>query len=165
MIAVSFLDPRLPSRFWEKVQPCPMSGCWLWTGAAQSFGYGSIAVDGTRRTAHSLAYKTLIGSVPDGLELDHKCRVSACCNPLHLEPVTHRENMLRGNTPSAINAAKTHCPNGHPYAAGRKRRACNECIWARDVEYRKHSSKGYEHHCRLCHRPGHNKRTCAKRAA
>lgn len=73
--------------------------------------------DGTRRLAlgHILAYEALVGPVPNGLELDHQCNVRSCVNPKHLEPKTHRENVLRGQSPSAIAATKTHCPAGHPY--------------------------------------------------
>lgn len=63
--------------------------------------------------AHRAVYEHLRGPIPVGLELDHLCRNTRCVNPAHLEPVTHRENALRGVGVSAINAAKTHCKYGH----------------------------------------------------
>lgn len=117
------------------------NGCWIFTGAKSEFGYGRVGVgsllDGTRRhqLTHRVVYEALVGPVPEGLQLDHLCRVPACCNPEHLEPVTPQVNQLRSTSVSAINAAKTHCPAGHEYAGenllgktpstGRKCRACN----------------------------------------
>lgn len=108
-------------RFWEKVnkdgpipERCPDLGpCWLWTAGLQK-GYGMFAshVIG----AHVWAYTTLVGPIPKGLELDHLCYVRACVNPAHLEPVTKRENILRGESFAAKHARKTHCKNGHPFA-------------------------------------------------
>ncbi len=89
-------------------------GCWVWPGAHTSTGYGQIKVDGRMALAHRVAYEMLVGSVPTGLVLDHICRVRACCNPDHLEPVTQAENVRRGEL-AAINTSKTHCPAGHPY--------------------------------------------------
>lgn len=117
-----------------------MDGCWYWTAARYASGYGRFRLgsmhDGTRRvaTAHRLAYETMVGAVPAGLELDHLCRNRACVNPAHLEPVTRRENLLRGATIPAGNAAKTHCPKGHAYDARNTRttkdgsRVCRRCV-------------------------------------
>lgn len=109
-------DDRLPSRFWDKVQPEPNSGCWLWT-ACLSEGYGAFGLGKVVKRAHRIAYEALVGPVEQGLDLDHLCRVRSCCNPAHLEPVTRRENLLRGDTVTARSAAATHCPQGHPYDA------------------------------------------------
>lgn len=109
---------RLPARLFDKIMPEPNTGCWLWVGALKSDGYGSVW-EGARRTvgAHRLVYELLRGPIPVGLSLDHLCRVPSCVNPDHLEPVTHRVNVLRGASLQALNARKTHCPNGHPYDA------------------------------------------------
>lgn len=70
--------------------------CWVWTGAKQSAGYGALRVDGRVVLAHRHAYEQAVGPIPAGLQLDHLCRVTDCVNPEHLEPVTNRENVLRG---------------------------------------------------------------------
>lgn len=148
-----FLDDRLPARFWDKVIPEPNSGCWLWIGATTLQGYGRISV-GNRKCemAHRFAYRGLVGAFDENLDLDHLCRVGLCVNPLHLEPVTHRENMLRGDTIGArqvarINATGT-CIHGHDYAANvivRKngKRECREChrIRLREAYYRDRCEK------------------------
>lgn len=110
----------LPARIVAKVE-VDDSSCWLWTASLNRNGYGLTgytASDGTRRSivAHRFVYQTLVGPIPEGLQLDHLCRVRCCVNPDHLEPVTQRENLLRGETIVAAEAAKTHCPQGHPYS-------------------------------------------------
>lgn len=89
-------------RFLEKVEVDP-SGCWLWTAKRNSKGYGIFWTGpktkeraGTWNRAHRVAYRLFVGPIPDGMLLDHLCRVPGCVNPDHLEPVTNRENLLRG---------------------------------------------------------------------
>ena len=111
---MKFGDPRLPERFWSKVQaPRSPGGCWLWTAAVEHGGYGRYWSDGSTKSAHRVAYETLVGVVPDSLQLDHRCRVRNCVNPAHLEPVTGRENTLRGISSPAQYARRTQCSNGH----------------------------------------------------
>lgn len=100
-------------RFWSKTVAGP-GGCILWI-AALSDGYGKFYLNGKHKRAHRVAYEMIIGPIPDGLVIDHLCRVSRCVNPYHLEPVTNRINLLRGVGPSAKHAVKTHCPRFHPY--------------------------------------------------
>jgi hypothetical protein len=112
-------DERLPERFWTKVT-LTEQGCWTWTASLFRKGYACFAVplgDGAwkRVRAHRHAYLILVGPVSDGLHLDHLCRNRACVNPAHLEPVSPQVNVLRGETPAAANAAKTHCVHGHPF--------------------------------------------------
>lgn len=87
------------------------NGCWLWVKSLDDKGYGTQAkVDGRRLRPHQLAWELLVGPIPEGLELDHLCRVRRCCCVDHLEPVTHKVNLSRGDY-----ALRTHCPQGHPY--------------------------------------------------
>jgi len=93
----AYLD-ELPDRFWDKVQAEPNTGCWLWDANTTRGGYGHFKVSGRMVYAHRLAYEKLVGPIPDGLSLDHLCRVPGCVNPDHLEPVTHAENVRRGDS-------------------------------------------------------------------
>lgn len=70
-------------------------GCHLWIGSLRG-GYGRMRANGRTQEAHRVAYEEHYGPIPTGLVLDHKCRVRCCINPLHLEPVTHAENIRRG---------------------------------------------------------------------
>jgi hypothetical protein len=107
----------LTDRFWSKVDRS--GSCWLWVGKQNNRGYGIFHADGRSLLAHRVAYELEVGPIPDGLTLDHVrskgCRNRHCVNPDHLEPVTQRENVLRGSGFAALNAAKTHCPRGHQY--------------------------------------------------
>jgi hypothetical protein len=117
MSQIEFGDPRLPSRFWNKVEPTD-NGCWLWTAYIGPGGYGVFNFNGPSRVAHRIAYEVLVGPVPEGMECDHLCRVRHCVNPAHLEAVTSRENTIRGDAGlwrKNICAAMTHCVHGHPF--------------------------------------------------
>ena len=103
------------NRFWAKVERT--ESCWLWTAALNmpeemNGGYGYW----NNRVAHRLAYEQLVGPIPEGMVLDHLCRVRRCVNPEHLEVVDRRTNNRRGVGFAGQNAAKTHCPQGHPYS-------------------------------------------------
>ena len=134
-------DPHI-DRLMAKVDRDPDTGCWLWTGALHKLGYGRFRFRGRVVGPHQAAYALSKGDVPPGAELDHKCRVRRCCNPDHLEPVTHVENMARG-----INATKTYCKHGHEftpentYRSRDGRRHCRQCNQRRNRKYRskKHS--------------------------
>lgn len=110
----------------------PASGCRLWTAGLFAGGYGAITVGRKTRKAHVVAYELERGRVPAGLVLDHLCRRRNCINVAHLEPVTQRENIVRGIGPTAVNAAKTHCHKGHQLDATntymhRGKRNCRQC--------------------------------------
>lgn len=104
-----------------------LGACWVWTGALTPDGYGSFGVTWmATNSAHRWSYWHHTGSLPaDGLELDHLCHVRRCVNPHHMEPVTHAENVYRSTSFAAANAAKTHCPQGHPYSEENTRRQAN----------------------------------------
>jgi len=95
------------------------------------------------KLAHVASYELLVGPVPGGRQLDHLCRNKMCINPDHLEPVTPRENVLRGETIVAANVQKTHCHQGHPLsganlyvaAADPSRRHCRACRAERTRQY------------------------------
>lgn len=116
-------------RFMEKVEKT--DSCWLWKAHTNSDGYGifSIASPGGLPNksvrAHRWVYERLVGPIPDGYQIDHRCRVRNCVNPEHLEAVRPRVNTLRGNTRAADNAQKTHCPQGHPLNENRKCPFCH----------------------------------------
>ncbi len=87
--------------------------CWLWTASKNTKGYGHFRLDGKVVGAHRVAYELWVGSIPQGLEIDHLCRTPPCVNPAHMEPVTRRINVLRGVSFAAVFARRTHCGNGH----------------------------------------------------
>lgn len=137
-------DPRLPPMFWDRVE-VDGRGCWLWTGGIRANGYSQCHLWGRRygSTAHRVAYRRLVGPIPDGLDLDHVCRVRRCVNPAHLEPVTRAENIARGESRVAKQMRQTACVNGHPfdepntYYTKRGKRQCRECHRIRESVARK----------------------------
>jgi hypothetical protein len=123
----------LPERIESKISPEPNSGCWLWDGARFDTGYGKTFIGEKRVLAHRVVYELLRGPIPQGLQIDHLCRVRCCVNPDHMEPVTRVVNVMRGESPIAKNARKTHCLNGHEFSADNtyilkdKSRLCRAC--------------------------------------
>ena len=109
------LKPSAEDRFWSKVDKTET--CWLWALPVTG-RYARFKLSGSDRQAHRVAYEWANGPVPDGLEIDHLCRVRHCVRPSHLEAVTHTENLRRGNGWSGRNVRKTHCPQEHPYSPG-----------------------------------------------
>lgn len=121
------------NRIMSRVVKNAETGCWLWTGG-RSGDYAVINIDHRTHRVHRWLYEHRHGPIPEGMDLDHLCRVRACVNPDHVEPVTRQENLLRGQTIPARNAAKSHCPQGHAFTpentyvtrlGGRICRACN----------------------------------------
>jgi hypothetical protein len=108
----------LLERFFAKIELDPDTGCWEWT-ASKGVGYGRFRVgeDNPPKNwlAHRLCYELLVGEIPVGLQIDHLCRNRGCVNPQHLEPVTCRENLIRGATLTALYAKRNHCSQGHEY--------------------------------------------------
>jgi len=142
-------------RFWAKV--VQSGDCWLWTGSTTRGGYGNCH-DPDERMAHRWAYKNMIGPIPEGLHLDHLCRVRACVNPYHLDPVTQAVNNSRmdytaflAGAPRARakeNASRrakalaaTHCKRGHLFDEAniiwqkKGTRVCRACQYASIARY------------------------------
>ena len=130
-------------RLFRKTRKRP-DGCWEWTGSKGSCGYGHMRVSGRTVSVHRIAYNELVGPIPDGLTLDHLCRNRWCVNPEHLEPVTNRENVLRGVNPPAQNHRKQKCLKGHPFdLTPGGRRGCSVCRCQRTQAYRKRHRARY----------------------
>lgn len=131
---------RVPAHVWAKIEI--VDGHWLWTGALTGGGYGELTLARRAWRAHVFFYTMLIGPVPEGLELDHVCKIKRCVCPFpeHLEPVTHAENIRRHYDTET-------CANGHRWADGneyrspskgrRECRACNRDRQRRTYERRK----------------------------
>lgn len=130
----------LPRADWKTLYEVDQAGCWIWQGRLDRDGYGcrggSMRSEFGTDRAHRAFYMMLVGEIPEGLVIDHLCRVTACVNPDHLEPVTPEENTRRGENFLATNRKVTHCPQGHVYAgenlvikvAGNSRkRVCRTC--------------------------------------
>lgn len=138
----------LAERLERKIERIPEAGCWVWIGDCDGNGYGRISAQTgvPRRSAHRLVYELLVGPVPEGLELDHLCRVRCCVNPAHLEPVTHAENLRRSAIARRQTGLdrKTECKRGHPlsvdntYVDPAGKRYCKTC---RSEHMRTHKKK------------------------
>lgn len=94
-----------------RIERDPLYGCWLWVGPVDDDGYGTVWQKGGPRRAHLVAWRELMGPVPEGRVLDHQCRRRACCRPEHLEPVTGSENDLRRRW--AVRIRRQRCKSGH----------------------------------------------------
>lgn len=144
------VKPTTEQRFDAKIDKLP-SGHWIWRGSTDGEGrYGSFQFEGRVQRAHRVAWMMFRGPIPTGLKIDHLCRVTLCVNPDHLQPVTLAENILRGNSPTAINAAKTHCIRGHEFNAENTRisnmggRYCGTCFDSPEAkEARRAKSRRY----------------------
>jgi hypothetical protein len=140
-----------------KIYQEPTSGCWIWMGSIGPHGYARKRHPKPNPTGnvygnfHKRLYEITVGPVPDGLELDHVCRVRSCVNPNHLEPVTHAENMRRGERNQY--SIKTHCPAGHTYEGdnlkivmknGKPTRHCRTCNRASTIRWRTRNGVGQQ---------------------
>lgn len=115
-------NKRMMEKFWSNVRKTDT--CWIWE-AYKSMGYGKFIFNNQRWEAHRFCYTLFKGEIPFDKELDHLCRNPACVNPDHLEAVSHRENILRGNTLPSKNILKTDCPFGHEYSINNTRIGTN----------------------------------------
>jgi hypothetical protein len=133
----------MTDRFWEKVDKTDT--CWLWTGSKADTGYGTFYVErGVYRSAHRLSVEMAGREIPDGMWIDHLCRVRSCVNPTHLDIVEPRENSRRGMAPTWITVRMDVCHRGHSMedaslahrSDGRITRRCRTCRRQRETERR-----------------------------
>lgn len=130
---------RLEGRFVEKE---PNTGCWLWTGATAGNGYGKLGLDGRTVYAHRTFYESVVGAIPAGLKVCHRCDTPSCVNPDHLFVATQAANLADARAKGRTRyprADRTHCPNGHPFGTRRGRdggRICTPCQVARKQAWR-----------------------------
>ena len=161
-------------RFWPKVDkngPVPphrpeLGPCWLWTAYCRDGRYPWMHYEGRPLAAYRVAYILFIGPIPEGLHLDHLCRVPSCVNPAHLEPVTQQENNRREF------AAITHCPQGHEYTpensgytcSGKYRfRYCRICSRVKAARGRRSIAQRICEHCGQLYKPGdYRQRFCGR---
>lgn len=132
-------------RLISKISINEETGCWNWIAYVDAGGYGRIMFRKHQESAHRVFYAWKVAPLPRGKgrdipQLDHLCNNTRCCNPDHLELVSFKENILRGNSPSAKNARKTHCKNGHRLPerfnyfkpSGQGVRVCKICAYEHD---------------------------------
>lgn len=127
-------------RVLNRIEINPYNGCWIFTGKAGTpQGYGQVSKqceDGKTRPdyVHRVSFEHFVRPLLPGEEVDHVCKHPRCVNPDHLEAVSRHTNWERSNCPSAVNARKTHCQNGHPLSGENLlqerdgHRRCRECI-------------------------------------
>jgi HNH endonuclease len=140
------LSAELEEMFWSRVWPYPDTGCLLWMGLIDNYGYGLLCWRGSLYRAHRIAYVLHYGAdhLMPGLVIDHGCQVRPCVEWSHLEAVTVSVNVLRGRSPQLARERrwKTHCPKGHlkegdnlilERQPGGIRRRCRICTYARAI--------------------------------
>lgn len=143
--AVDYGDPRLPERFWIKVYPCPITGCWLWTASLNGRGYGQYFLgtfNGRKRltTAHRALYVAMFGD-PGSLVIDHQCHNwdrsceltvdcphRRCVRPDHLRAVTQAVNLTDGNTRSGARLRTGKCSREHDLTSPRALSSDGHCL-------------------------------------
>lgn len=138
---------RLMARVIETSGPLD-TACWITGYRTNDRGYVNVTDFGRQRRAHIVAYEASNGPVPDGLELDHLCRVRNCVNPAHLEAVTHAENMRRAFEATGTGTYATHCIAGHEWTPentyirpSKVMRFCRICGRRRTHEYKQRTKQ------------------------
>lgn len=130
-LSIPDLTPSDLSRFWSKIEI--INNCWNWKGFKNRQGYGRFRISSVDYLSHRISYFIKNEDLDPNLTIDHLCKNTSCVNPDHLEEVTQKENISRGNTgkhQNHHNKFKTQCPNGHPYDVVDKEgtRRCSLCL-------------------------------------
>jgi hypothetical protein len=127
-------------RFMSKVNLDSINNCWIWT-ASKVKGYGVFCFNNERKLAHRASYELFVDTIPEGLTIDHLCRNHSCVNPFHLEAVTLKENIFRGDNIVTQNMKREVCSKGHPFdmiktGNNHSYRSCYTCKRQMDKEYK-----------------------------
>lgn len=138
-LIVEHLSIKELTRIFSKIKVTERS-CWEWQAKRNGNGYGNLKFRGRWEMAHRVIYAWAVERLPRRIkgqrtpQLDHLiCDNPSCCNPSHVKLVPPKENSLRSSVaPAAVNARKTHCPNGHllpsqPSGKGTYGRYCYPC--------------------------------------
>jgi hypothetical protein len=131
-------DQRLPESFWSKVSLESNTGCWVWNASTTVTGYGNYWDRKLKKLqlAHRYAYRVLVGTIPEGMTVDHLCKTRRCVNPEHFEIVSRGENTIRGggtHKAAKLRSQKQRCKHGHPfdedntYVNPQGKRECRTC--------------------------------------
>ena len=155
------MPPRVNPDCWKTMYEVDeRTNCWNWTGYKNDGGYGIISQGrGNRFRAHRFVYERVVGPIPAGLELDHKCRNPGCINPRHMDPTTHKINTRRGDM-GVHNLSKTYCNNGHEFTPentivrrdgrGRQCRACGQKDQRERLRQKRARYREDPHACNSC---------------
>jgi len=151
-------------RFWRHVRV--EEKCWIWMGYRDPRGYGRINVDHKAMLAHRLSYELHLGPIPEGLTIDHLCRVHSCVNPNHLEAVTALENWTRG----IPGQTKGWCHRGHDLSIEANRRKDGRTVYCKACRRLKDRAAAQRrrlaiprHYCEFCEQPiGRDRRPDAR---
>ena len=131
---------RAEIRFWRLAETGHKSTCWNWIGSLDPDGYGCFWVDKKLIKAHRFSLEFAKGKILPGLTIDHLCKNRRCVNPSHMQLVTLKDNILRGESPAAKAARRTCCSAGHEYVEGSFSLTT------------KRNGKSFPRRCKLCRR-------------
>ena len=137
-------------RFLKRITIDQTTGCWNWAAYKNKAGYGTFPITVSEKMkkyyAHRVSYTVFKNIIAKGMDIDHVCQNTSCCNPEHLREVDRRTNLsenVSGKSAPFLHRGKTVCKNGHEYAGenvyrmGNGGRDCHICMRARTIAYRK----------------------------